>query len=695
MAKTEITLASATLSGGMQLVSASGSLPDRLTVPDHFYDVLAWGAVRSLVLCNDGFIVASNAAGSTRKYLWDGSVAWTTATNGVNGLFRRDDTTIWGARNATSATYYQLVDATGAITIPTIAGATARRRVVAIPGGTTMWDQISTATLTEYTIATGAVTGRTLALGSAPGAIDASDADGTAGIYALVGNEVRKYRHSDLALTHTWTFTGTAPIASPGAHPGVEMFVAPAASAYAGRPVIRTDRGFIDVCSATTGAQALIASRLVWPGPELRGSAGPNATAGFQCLSFGSFSPDGNWFGYVTADAAQTNQCGGVRVLYVGAASAEFDYSPFNDPETIEVVVPGNLGQSYGALSGRGSGVQNHKRVSLYYQRAGVDGSPVEFEQGDDLELQIDDYAATTVTVAINSPLGIPGSPAPYIGDAAGGGVRVYYEAVAANVAPTVTFSGLSKTVILPDDSVSITAFATDPDSPFFPGPTWLWTQVSGPNTAGMSGTTTATVTVSGLIEGDYVFQAAADDGEGGTGTNTVTVNVVDAEPAPIPDDENVTTLEAIRDNHFALLRALTPERMSDRRFDHVVAERLATWADRSANAEQFRKFSWERTGAVEMPPLMAPNRVERREQCELTVAYPALTNLYGSDRHDDMEALIRQDARLIHDVLFSPDNYITGQIACFVATQPPARGDAMWTQTFTLDVLYYEAMTL
>ena len=51
---------------------------------------------------------------------------------------------------------------------------------------------------------------------------------------------------------------------------------------------------------------------------------------------------------------------------------------------------------------------------------------------------------------------------------------------------------------------------------------TYVWSQVSGPNTATLSGTTTQSITASVLVAGTYVFKVVVTDNLGNVGEDTV-----------------------------------------------------------------------------------------------------------------------------------------------------------------------------
>ncbi|MFY1828058.1 PKD domain-containing protein [Myxococcus fulvus] len=94
-----------------------------------------------------------------------------------------------------------------------------------------------------------------------------------------------------------------------------------------------------------------------------------------------------------------------------------------------------------------------------------------------------------------------------------------------ANVPPTAS-AGLDQTLILPTSSATLTGTANDSDGTVV---SQQWTQVSGPNTATLTGATTLSATASGLVTGLYEFELSVTDDQGASATSRTKVRV---EPA-------------------------------------------------------------------------------------------------------------------------------------------------------------------
>ena len=98
-----------------------------------------------------------------------------------------------------------------------------------------------------------------------------------------------------------------------------------------------------------------------------------------------------------------------------------------------------------------------------------------------------------------------------------------------------VANAGTDKTIVLPENSTTLSGSATDADGTIS---TYTWTQISGPNTATFNSTTAAIPTVSGLINGIYVFSLVVTDNSGAPSIEdrvNITVNSP-ANQAPVAD---------------------------------------------------------------------------------------------------------------------------------------------------------------
>jgi ribosomal protein L14 len=109
----------------------------------------------------------------------------------------------------------------------------------------------------------------------------------------------------------------------------------------------------------------------------------------------------------------------------------------------------------------------------------------------------------------------------------------------AANQPPTAN-AGSDITITLPTNSVTLVGSGTDPDGTIA---TYAWTKVSGPNTPTMGSANAASTTVTGLIQGTYVFMLTVTDNNGATATDnvTVTVNAAANQPPTANAGNNIT----------------------------------------------------------------------------------------------------------------------------------------------------------
>lgn len=158
------------------------------------------------------------------------------------------------------------------------------------------------------------------------------------------------------------------------------------------------------------------------------------------------------------------------------------------------------------------------------------------------------------------------------------------------------------------------------------------------------------------------------------------------------------TTLATIRDQMIVKIEALSPSSLADKPFRRAKKRLpIRDWAgQQNSGSAVLRRFEITRTGAAGDPPLMDPSTVERDEEIAITLAYPVLPALYGSDDMDDMEEIIRSDARQIRDAVYASTNYVSGQLAAFVTIQPIDSGNPnVWFQELAVMVKYYEAQSL
>lgn len=114
---------------------------------------------------------------------------------------------------------------------------------------------------------------------------------------------------------------------------------------------------------------------------------------------------------------------------------------------------------------------------------------------------------------------------------------QVNVQAAPANT-PPVANAGPDKTVTLPQNSITISATASDNDGSIV---SYSWNQISGPGSATLSGNTTPTLQVSGLLEGTYVMRLTVvdDDGASGTDEMKIIVNPAEVNAPPVANAGN------------------------------------------------------------------------------------------------------------------------------------------------------------
>lgn len=160
----------------------------------------------------------------------------------------------------------------------------------------------------------------------------------------------------------------------------------------------------------------------------------------------------------------------------------------------------------------------------------------------------------------------------------------------------------------------------------------------------------------------------------------------------------STTTYAAIVNAIETTINGITPTSMPNVVFHRSMREEgLKEWALEDKPTSGITR-AWEllRDGNAEKPPFQHFTQIDRTEGVLLTVAYYA-PQLRGSQDHDDVEDVIREDASLIHDAIVSPGILVAGWNAAFVDDIPaPDRSDSkIWFQDIPIVLRYYESQSL
>ncbi len=111
-----------------------------------------------------------------------------------------------------------------------------------------------------------------------------------------------------------------------------------------------------------------------------------------------------------------------------------------------------------------------------------------------------------------------------------------------ANVAPTVN-AGSDNTILLPTNSTSFTASASDKDGSIA---SYSWAKVSGPS-ASMSGTSSSKLSLSNLTAGSYTFKVTVKDNGGATASDEVQLTVNAARTSNVAPTVNAGSDQTIQ----------------------------------------------------------------------------------------------------------------------------------------------------
>ena len=107
---------------------------------------------------------------------------------------------------------------------------------------------------------------------------------------------------------------------------------------------------------------------------------------------------------------------------------------------------------------------------------------------------------------------------------------------------PPIADAGADKIITLPTNSVSLSGSGTDADGTIS---NYSWAKISGPSNGTIISTTSASTTVTSLVQGVYLFGLKVTDNQGATARDTVQVTVnVAANIPPVADagaDQTIT----------------------------------------------------------------------------------------------------------------------------------------------------------
>src|SRR5215204_3803986 len=112
------------------------------------------------------------------------------------------------------------------------------------------------------------------------------------------------------------------------------------------------------------------------------------------------------------------------------------------------------------------------------------------------------------------------------------------------NQSPTVN-AGTAQTITLPASSVTLTGSGSDPDGSIA---SYAWSKIAG-GTATINSPSSASTTVTGLVQGSYTFRLTVTDNQGATGTSDVNVTVNPSTPSSSfrIEAENYTAMSGIQ----------------------------------------------------------------------------------------------------------------------------------------------------
>jgi hypothetical protein len=425
LARFRKTLADATLSNGARLVSSGGGLPQRITTAA---DIVLAGVAElrsGVVFDPDGLHVwvPRRTTGDIRKIrISDGSVITTLTTNVSSP---ENISRALGSSNAfvaSSGNTKALKIDLNAATISDFVSPTASPYHVVEGSSGKAWVRTSNsaaAVYTEFTLATGVATGRTLA-----SAWDLHADLTNAKLFSLASSgAVLKIDEAANTTDLTWTAPGTAIHGAPAWSNAQRALIVDSSR----RPiVIDTAAGHAYRYAAGSNA---IDKRLLFGATDFGQPPGSTIGAARFQRQFMAFSDNDQKVAWLQPNSSGAiSDAIDVRVIDIRTARARWTLNTTVSMLVKEISAGGAFGNLYAAVTtppnGFSTSAYDYRRTRWYYSTNGG-GSRTEFTPGDDLSVAVAAGGALTVDADMCSwEMPLP-TLAPWIGGTSGEGIGV------------------------------------------------------------------------------------------------------------------------------------------------------------------------------------------------------------------------------------------------------------------------------
>lgn len=159
------------------------------------------------------------------------------------------------------------------------------------------------------------------------------------------------------------------------------------------------------------------------------------------------------------------------------------------------------------------------------------------------------------------------------------------------------------------------------------------------------------------------------------------------------------TTCTAIIDKLYTVIGALTPAIISSPKFERAPKKYpLRFWSlEQNSGSAVFRKYEIRRASEDIDVGVQDPSARRVEETLSITIAYPVnLVGLFGRDDSEDVEEMMRRDAKIIRDAVYSPGNYLAGvQYQIPMIMEPERDDEKVWFSILNVRCLFQEAQTL